>query len=84
MASISHRILDMHQPHLKLSTKTQNFFFREHFVAIFARANDRYLVRINQHSKKPDLNHHLVSELRNRISEVLGEQKTTELIEGQF
>jgi hypothetical protein len=53
-------------------------FFGEHFSSIFGRASSEYVLRINPHSRQPELNHKLIRDLRETIVNALGEQKTSE------
>jgi len=55
-------------------------FFGEHFLSIFGRASNAYILRIHPHSRMPDLNRDLISKLRKIIVSKLGEQKTDEMM----
>ena len=55
-------------------------FFGEHFLSIFGRASNEYVLRTHPHSRTPELNENLFNELHYAIVAELGEQKTAEYI----
>ena len=55
-------------------------FFGAHFLSIFGRASNGYILRINPHSRKPEYNYQLMTELHNKIIDKIGEQKFIELM----
>lgn len=55
-------------------------FFGEHFLSIYQRASDEYLLKIDQHSRKPKLNIRLINQLRERLIDKIGAEKTNELM----
>ena len=55
-------------------------FFGEHFLSIFGRASNEYLLKIDQHSRNPKLNIKLINQLRERLIEKIGDEKTNELM----
>jgi hypothetical protein len=55
-------------------------FFQDHFRSILSRA---FLLRINPHSGRPELNEQLIAQLRSPIVSAVGEMKTEKLMNGQ-
>jgi hypothetical protein len=51
-------------------------FFVDHFRSILGRAGATYVLRINPHSGRSELNEPLVAELRKRIVDAIGETAT--------
>jgi hypothetical protein len=58
-------------------------FFADHFRSILGRASDTYLLRINPHSLRAELNEPLIAELRSHIVGQLGEVYTVKLLNGE-
>ena len=55
-------------------------FFAEHFHSIFGRASDTYVLRIDPHSARIELNESLIDELRTALAQLLGQAETERLI----
>lgn len=55
-------------------------FFSDHFRSIFGRASETYILRINPHSSIPELNEPVIDSLRAEIGNVIGEEKSKNLI----
>jgi hypothetical protein len=57
-------------------------FFADHFRSIFSRASENYILRINPHSGRAELNESLISEFRATIVKAIGESSAEHFIDG--
>ncbi len=61
---------------------TTKDFFADHFRSILLRAEDKYIVRVNQHSSRSELNEPLIEEVVRAVQNVLGAKRTEEALAG--
>jgi hypothetical protein len=57
-------------------------FFESHFLSIFNRARDTWLLQIPAHRNKAELNTTLMSQLKKSLTKSLGEERVSQLTEG--
>lgn len=58
-------------------------FFDAHFTAMFSRAGETHVVRIDPHRRTPDLNEALLAQLQSNLQKELGQEETRHLMQGQ-
>lgn len=61
---------------------TTKDFFADHFRSILLRAEDKFVIRVNQHSSRSELNEPLIDEMIKSIQAVLGAKRTDEAVAG--